>query len=241
MKSFITIIALLFLLSTTNVAFSQIDKAAIMGAWKAELKDEAGNQFTGVGIIADGFFSVAKFNMDEKKFISTLGGSWKLDGNMLKETIEYHTADKSKVGSNISSEIKMEGNTLTFVESGETWTKIDDGQPGDLFGAWLITGRDRDGQMNEIQEGPRKTMKILSGTRFQWIAYNTATGAFFGTGGGTYTTKDGKYVENIEFFSRDGSRVGASLGFSFALKDGDWHHKGKSSKGNPIYEIWSLR
>jgi hypothetical protein len=84
-------------------------------------------------------------------------------------------------------------------------------------------------------------MKILSGKRFQWIAYNSETGEFFGTGGGTYTTRRGKYTENIEFFSRDNDRVGASLQFDYDLKDGDWHHSGKSSRGNPIYEIWSVR
>ncbi|MDX1470670.1 MAG: hypothetical protein R3213_04170 [Flavobacteriaceae bacterium] len=62
-----------------------------------------------------------------------------------------------------------------------------------------------------------------------------------GTGGGTYTTEDGKYTENIEFFSRDNSRVGASLEFDFELVDGDWHHSGFSSKGDPLYEIWTLR
>ena len=82
-------------------------------------------------------------------------------------------------------------------------------------------------------------MKILSGTRFQWIAYNTETKEFLGTGGGTYTTDNGKYTENIEFFSRDDSRVGASLEFDYEVKDGKWHHKGESSKGDPIYEIWS--
>jgi len=88
---------------------------------------------------------------------------------------------------------------------------------------------------------PRKTMKILSGTRFQWIAYNTETKKFMGTGGGTYTTKDGKYSENIEFFSRDNSKAGLSLKFDYKLLDGKWHHKGFSSKGDPIHEIWSKR
>ena len=84
-------------------------------------------------------------------------------------------------------------------------------------------------------------MKILSGTRFQWIAYNSDTGEFLGTGGGTYTTAKGVYTEHIEFFARDNSRVGAKLPFSFELKDGKWHHSGKSSKGDPIYEVWSTR
>jgi hypothetical protein len=62
-----------------------------------------------------------------------------------------------------------------------------------------------------------------------------------GTGGGTYSTLDGEYTENIEFFSRDDTRVGFSLKFDFELIDGDWTHKGLSSKGDPIHEIWSIR
>ena len=84
-------------------------------------------------------------------------------------------------------------------------------------------------------------MKILSGSRFQWIAYNTETKEFMGTGGGTYTTTNGEYTENIEFFSRDVSRVGASLSFDYRLVDGKWNHSGLSSKGDPIHEIWSVR
>jgi hypothetical protein len=93
--------------------------------------------------------------------------------------------------------------------------------------------------MNAIQKSARKTIKIMTGDRFQWAAINTATGEFFGTGGGTYTFKDGRYTEQIEFFSRDSSRVGMSLNFEGKVTDGDWHHRGKSSKGDPIYEIWS--
>jgi hypothetical protein len=87
--------------------------------------------------------------------------------------------------------------------------------------------------------GPRKTIKVLSGTRFQWAAINTETKQFFGGGGGTYTTANGKYTEKIEFFSRDNNRVGARLTFDFALKPDGWHHAGLSSKGEPIYEIWA--
>ena len=84
-------------------------------------------------------------------------------------------------------------------------------------------------------------MKILSSSRFQWIAYNTATGKFSGTGGGSYTAENGVYTEHIEFFSRDDSRVGAQLSFEYEVIENEWHHSGKSSKGKPIYEIWSPR
>ena len=84
-------------------------------------------------------------------------------------------------------------------------------------------------------------MKILSGTRFQWIAYDTEKKEFKGTGGGTYTTTSGKYSETIEFFSRDNSKVGINLEFSYNLENGEWIHKGKTSKGAPLHEIWTTR
>ena len=84
-------------------------------------------------------------------------------------------------------------------------------------------------------------MKILSGTRFQWIAYNTETGAFPGTGGCTYTTIDNQYTENIDFFSRDNSRVGASLSFDYEFIDGIWNHSGLNSRGEPFFEFWNPR
>jgi len=87
--------------------------------------------------------------------------------------------------------------------------------------------------------GPRKTLKILSGTRFQWAAINPETKQFSGTGGGTYTFENGKYTENIEFFSRDNSRVGASLTFDGEVSGDKWKHSGNSSTGNPIAEIWT--
>jgi len=77
--------------------------------------------------------------------------------------------------------------------------------------------------------------------RFQWIAYHTETFKFSGTGGGSYTSKDGIYTENIEFFSRDNARVGASLKFGYEINGNDWHHTGKNSKGEPMYEIWQKR
>jgi hypothetical protein len=46
-------------------------------------------------------------------------------------------------------------------------------------------------------------------------------------------------VETIAFFSRDNSRVGASLGFDYQVIDGEWHHSGLSSAGQPIFEIWT--
>lgn len=219
-----------FLPATTN------EPQALIGAWETTRADGT----KGIGIFTDDHFSVSWYKEDPAEFISTAGGKWTLSQQGEIELLwEFNTFDKKVVGQSHKISFSLDDNTL--FAANENWEKLDDGNPGALNGAWLITGRERNGEMTSRTPGARKTMKILSGTRFQWIAYNSETGEFSGTGGGTYTTEDGKYTENIKFFSRDNSRVGASLEFDYELKNGKWHHSGKSSKGEPLYEIWSNR
>ena len=112
----------------------------------------------------------------------------------------------------------------------------------DLDGTWLFATRGPDtGQERRGNESPRKTLKYLQDGYFQWIAYNTETMKFSGTGGGRYSAIDGNYTETIAYFSRDNSRVGAMLDFKYELKGNDWHHTGKNSRGEPMYEIWARR
>ena len=212
----------------------------IQGAWQWTQTSGEGVELQHTAIVAGDFFSEAVYEKATGKFIDTRGGSYTLSGDNLVLAFEFSAQEPDLVGSKVSlSHSLAQGRMLV---DGTPWTRIDDGGPGELNGAWLISGRQEDGQViMRDTSGPRKTMKILSGTRFQWIAYNTQTKAFMGTGGGTYTTVDGAYTEQIGFFSRDDSRVGAILPFNYELKDGDWHHSGKSSKGDPIYEVWSLR
>ncbi len=210
------------------------------GAWTTEESNDEGIQVEHTLTFTKGFFSEAIFEKANGKFVGTNGGSYTLNGETIDFLYEFSTQNPELVGETTAKSYNIKNGILEF--GGMTWVRIDDGTPGELFGAWLISGRKRDGEIvKRDTSGPRKTMKILSGTRFQWIAYNTETKEFMGTGGGTYTTIDGKYTENIGFFSRDDSRVGASLQFNYELIDGDWHHSGLSSKGKPIYEVWSKR
>lgn len=220
------------------------DEAAkqLLGAWET-YPDAGDRKIKIVVILADGYFSGAVYDITEgSKFLSTLGGTWSAEGDQYSSTFEYNSDQPGEVGKSNTSTFEIKDNTLKFSDEPFYWKRVDDGTPGKLAGAWLITGRERDGEMvTRSTVGARKTMKILSGTRFQWVAYNVDTKEFMGTGGGTYTTEKGKYVETIEFFSRDNSRAGSSLPFEFELKEGQWHHKGQSSQGKDIYEVWSRR
>lgn len=230
------LLILLFTLLDPIHIFQSATPKELIGAWEAQMPD--GTQ--GLWILDDGYFSITYYKNEYPEFISTEGGTWKLASNgNLQFRWEYNTKEPQLVGQQNSYAINKKGKELKIANT--SWKQVDNGAPGALKGAWLITGRMRNGEMNTMSPGARKTMKILSGTRFQWIAYNSETGEFFGTGGGSYSTKDGKYTENINFFSRDNSRVGDRLEFDYKLEDGQWHHSGKSSKGEPLYEIWSTR
>ena len=221
---------------------SSLSAQELKGAWEAVYPSQEGTLLRSVLIITDGFQVNAIYEKEGGAFVSTNGGKWRLNGNVLTETVEFNTDGGKLVGEEVSMSIELTQTELRIVGRETVWKRLDDGTPGDLFGAWLISGRMRNGVMQERDTNrPRKTMKILSGTRFQWIAYNTETKQFMGSGGGTYTTVKGKYTENIEFFSRDNNRVGASLQFDYALQDGKWKHSGKSSKGDPLNEVWSPR
>ena len=235
MKKILFLIIYIFLININN-------SQSLIGAWERNHISENGTDLKSVVIFSDGFQAISTYESKTGKFIYSNGGTWKLEGNNMTEIVEFDTKNSERVGSELKFQINLNNNSLSIIGSEMEFKKIDDGSPGDLSGAWLMSGRVRNGQKQlRDTNRPRKTMKILSGTRFQWIAYNTETQKFMGTGGGTYTTKNGNYNENIEFFSRDNSKSGLKLKFDYEIIDNQWNHKGFSSKGDPLHEIWISR
>lgn len=232
---------IIVLLVCTFLSFG-INAQGVIGAWESFTTSENGEKHKTVVLFADGYHVSSTYNATTGKFINSNGGSWKLEGDMMTEKVEFNIANPEEVGKEESFKVLIDDSTMEIVGSEAKFKRIDSGEPGKLQGAWLMSGRIKDGE-TQVRDtsGPRKTMKILTGTRFQWIAYNTETKQFIGTGGGTYTTVNGEYTENIEFFSKDDSKAGLSLKFNYELIDGTWHHSGLSSKGDPIHEIWSIR
>ncbi|NTS41602.1 membrane or secreted protein [Flavisolibacter sp. BT320] len=228
-----------FVLATAVLALAfrkPVTAEAVSGAW--QLQKGAEQQ---VLLIQDGYVTHTTFDKAGKRFLQTRGGTLALASGKLEVAYEFDTKEKENVGTKTGYSYSLQGDKLTTNLSGteETWQRVDEGKDG-LSGLWEITARKGESGLTPIHRtGTRKTIKILSGTRFQWAAIDPGAKQFMGTGGGTYTFRDGKYTENIEFFSRDSSRVGSSLSFDGKLEAGDWHHSGLSSRGEPIYEVWS--
>ncbi|HMQ07002.1 MAG TPA: hypothetical protein PKC30_06845 [Saprospiraceae bacterium] len=236
------ILTLVFLFNFS--LFSDHDK--MNGAWK--LVEQNGKLVTDqeyIKIYQDGYFVFSARKSESGEFISAGGGPYTFKDNQYIEHIDFFTPLPELTGKNVS--YSFEHNDDRFRMFGEVngnsmdekWERISN-HTDDLTGHWVFTGRVADsGESQEYTPGARRTIKILSGGHFQWVAFNSETAEFFGTGGGIYTAQFDKYTENIKFFSRDNNRVGASLEFGYRLVDGRWHHMGMSSKGDPLYEYWS--
>jgi len=231
--SFIKLIPVFLILFT---AFSSGVPSAptLGGSWHWQ----KGSQEAVISFVDD-YCVFTLFDKQNKKFEYTWGGPYRLVNNNIFVDVQFNSKQKELVGTSFSftTNWHMDNLLASFTGEEQEWKLIDNGK-GALAGVWRITGRKQGDQISEMQLGPRRTLKILTATRFQWAAINIDTKEFFGTGGGRYSFENGKYTEFIEFFSRDSSRVGASLGFDGKIESGAWHHSGLSSRGEPIYEIW---
>jgi hypothetical protein len=229
--SFLTVTGCLTILASFNIG----RQASLTGAWQRQ-----DGTIEEVLTFQDGYFAHTTFDKVNRKFIQTKGGTYSLHGSHMHVSIEFNTTDKESIGKAINYNVGLNNNSLDLPVDGKNaaWKRVDDGS-GALAGNWRITGRMNNGEIQQMQRSARKTLKLLSGTRFQWIAINPETKEFFGTGGGTYTFSNGKYTENIEFFSRDSSRVGATLSFEGSVAGNVWTHKGLNSRGEALHEEWS--
>ena len=228
------ILAMIFSISSSFKAASTFQEDSITGAW---IMQDAG--VTDILVFIDDYMVMSSFEKESKNFIMTTGGPYSTEGDHINITVEFNSLDSTKVGQKIQFKSTISKGELTHAEGSakQIYKQLDNGS-GPLAGVWYIAGRLENGKIAERQLGPRRTLKILSGTRFQWIAINPSVKGFYGTGGGSYTFINGKYTENIEFFPRDNSRVGASLTFDGKIENGAWHHSGLSSRGEPLNEVW---
>lgn len=224
----------LLLVILTTLAARRPAAPALDGAWR-QTNTPAGQ--TVVLTLADGYAMETAFS--PSRFLGSRGGPVRVEGSSLSVSVEFDTRDSARVGQTETQPMALQAARLTLGQA--TYERLDEpSTQTPLAGLWRITGREgENGQVNAMQRGDRKTLKLLTGTRFQWAAINPKTKQFSGTGGGTYILKDGKYTETIDFFSRDNARVGRSLSFDCDLSGDTWRHRGQSSTGGKVSEVWS--
>ena len=242
MKTFFIAAVFLCSLFDTTIDPSPEMVDDIDGAWELLTTEGVAPNGNVTFMAVDGYAFYSIYDIDSKAYRGSMGGKMtKVANDGYSFFMEYDSFDSKTVGSTTPLEITFKGDQMTIVSDGEgtmVFKRIDNNQ-GEMVGAWRITDRMQNGQMSAMRQGSRKTIKMLTGTRFQWVAYDPEAKSFSGTGGGTYTFKNGKYTETIEFHSKNPDRVGVVLPFEYEIKGKKWDHSGLSSTGSPIREIWT--
>ena len=180
-------------------------------------------------LMDDEYIVETQFTSNPNQFIKTIGGFYKIKANEIFVKLEFN------------SNFSKDSLKIISISDRSKWKKISK-KPKLLQGKWLMAGRviGNTERRRDITKS-RKTMKILIDGYFQWIAFNTSNFRFGGTGGGLYSVENGIYIETIDYFSRDNKKVGISLSFNYLKNGNDWYHRGFSSKGEPMHEIWAFR
>lgn len=175
------------------------------------------------------YFIETVYSAENGVFILTRGGYYTASSNEINVVFEFnsnYTTDSLK--------------TLRY-NGKEEWENVSLSSQV-LDGKWLMAGRvNSEGEQRRGLTRSRKTMKFLIDGYFQWTAFDTKTYRFSGAGGGQFQAKNNTYEESIEYFSRDNSKIGNKLPFTYLLKKEDWYHQGLNSRGEPLHEIWHKR
>ncbi|SOE19869.1 hypothetical protein SAMN06298216_0370 [Spirosomataceae bacterium TFI 002] len=181
-------------------------------------------------ILTDNYLVETIFQSNPATFVLTRGGFVEKKGKFFNVKLEFN------------SNFEMDEKKDLALKMSKDWKKVSLADQ-EMENNWLFSGRVVNGKESTRrgEDSSRKTLKILFDGYFLWIAYDVADMKFSGSGGGLYTARNGKYIETIQYFSKDNSRVGAVLSFDYELINNEWHHTGLSSKGDPIHEIWAKR
>src|SRR5690625_3369613 len=147
----------------------------IQGAWMLHAPD--GRQAS--LIINENYLALALYDLQDKKFGYTEGGTYKLKDKVFTYYCEFNSKNSNQVGKESEWKLSLNGDNLII--SGDRgsfeFERIDRSSDHPMSGTWTITERAQgdQGKLVKIhQSGTRKTLKLLSGTRFQWVAIDPA-------------------------------------------------------------------
>jgi len=201
---------------------------SITGAW---INKEGDDEHT--LICSGGYTFMVEYNAVNTAFYYAGGGRYTEKEGMI--IFEYEFSKKKEEQENVgipaAMKFSISRNKLTVFgtdSSKNELTRVDDGT-GALAGIWQLKSQLSNGKLEEIKE-PMKTLKIVSGTLFQCVTFNTVTNEFLGCYGGRYTYKDGKYTERIEFYWKKPDKVGTAVSFDAGVDNNTWTIKQGSSK-----------
>lgn len=209
-------------------------------------KNEDTRATKAVKIFKDGYWISAAFGNQKYPFGGSGGGTFTTQNGKYNETLRYYSWDSTAVGKTYSFDYRLEQDR--FIQSGyinsdkyqnylikEEMTKIIpvcNLNDASLEGAWFLKEAFLEGKPDF--SAPMEQIKIYAYPRFAWARYNTATGQFLGTGGGSYYFDGKKLIEHLEYMTYD-LAIGSDVEIAVTLQG---KRMQQSSWGGTYQETW---
>ncbi len=192
----------------------------LIGAWSGQ--DSRDGRAIEVVVIFTAAHQVAVwFDPVDGEVVHTNGGLWSRSGTRVTEIVEFDSDNPGRVGSSVSFDVDLSDTELSIVGSDMRLTRVDGGDQGRLEGAWLLFERLEAGRWI-ASESSLRTVRLMSGERFQQVVYDPESGRLVSTLGGTYVTGRDELVETVEFRRSPPNAGGPQVRYSLRQDAGNW-------------------
>lgn len=216
-------------------------ESPLKGTWQQKFPDGR----TATLLCSENYLMLAEYHFIQKKYFRSAGGTYQLSKIGQKKVIsfnkDFNTQDPMSAGTTIATLYTLANNVLSIPQGplAGTWQKVVETGTSTLTGNWRLKAKEDTNFVMQTQlKGSLKTIKLLTKQYFHEVSFNIDTQQFFTSFGGTYSQKNKKYYEKINFNAMIPKQAGQSIEYDFLLNGKDWIHAGQSSKGERVNEVW---
>lgn len=189
------------------------------------------------------------YDKPKNAILAGAGGTWTIKDGKYQETCEFATDDVQHLrGKSFQFTINLAGDKWdhkgvpgTEIQVDQVWTRLkpsnpqkaNTGEPGrQLLGTWSkVLGSD----------APKAAMmvKCVTPTHWTWVAYDKENKQALAAAGGTWSLRNGEYVESCEFTTENFPQArGNAYPFEYQVKGDQWTLKGGGNRAIRNDETW---
>jgi hypothetical protein len=225
-------------------------KRELPGTWECVSVADLPRQISHIKHITPTHYTWVTYDRDRNAILAVSGGTWTLKEGKYEEACEFasdsHPHLRGKTNdftTNLAGDKwDLKGVPGTEINVDEVWARMKPGQnqkkntgePGrQLLGTWAISpgaGAPKAARM----------LKHVTPTHWTWAIYDRENRMVYAAMGGTWSLRDGAYVEECEFTTDNAAGArGKSYSYEYRLDGDRWTIKGGPDRTLAHDETWT--
>ena len=225
-------------------------KRELPGTWENVSQANSPKEIQFIKHVTPTHFTWVVYDREKNAILAVTGGTWSLKDGKYEESIEFASDNAQQLrGKTFQFTIKLAGDKWDHkgvpgseIEVDEVWTRMkqgdeqkkNTGEPGrKLLGTWEAVFQARCTQGDQ-------DVKHITPTHWTWVTYDRENKRVLAAAGGTWSLRNGEYVEDCEFTTDNFPQVrGNSYPFEYRLEGDQWTLKGGANRAIREDETWT--